>query len=901
MTMWSRVRSWLRAVMRRSRMEREMDAELCFHIEAFAEDLVRSGVPREKALRRARIEFGGVERAKEECREARGVSLFDGWKQDFLFAVRTLRKNPGFTAIAVLTLALGIAVNATMFSLVSAFLLRRPPGREPSRVVAISGISPAQSFQSDLNGVSAPNYLAWREANHVFAEIAAADEYRLVSLTAQAENTGGQLTATGRPEALGASAVSPNYFRVLGVSPQFGRTFAEGEDHAGHEHVAVLSHELWVRRFGSDVSLIGGTIRLNRENYTVIGVMPANFRLMGFVPQLWTPLVLGLADQTEAARRDRSLTLYARLKPGVTAEQARAEMVTLGHRAEEGFPSIEKGWGVGVRTLPDFLIENFGVRTGIKVMMTTVGFVLMIACANVAGLLLARAAGRRKELAIRISLGAGRLRIVRQLLTEGMVIALLGGGVGLLLSYWGINFVRANMSFNEAVSVVPIGLDGNVVSFALAISVACAVLCGLVPALNASRTDINTSLKDESRAVSASRSQSRLRTLMVTGEIALALFLLVGSGLLIRGLSEIHHQNMGFRPDHLLTAGVTLDSTRYKDATQQAAFVRNVLLRLQQVPTAEVVAVTSDLPATGPGKVTFLLKGQPELPANQRPNALDLVITPEFLRAAGIPLLRGRMFTERDNASGPRVVLINQEFVRRHLQEQEPLGKQIRLDVSGAAPEWSEIVGVVANTKSHSESTREEPQVYEAMFQRPVSSFSLMMRTSSDPNSPAAAMRDAVAQVDAELPLTSVMSMPAVIERQANGDALFERLMGTFALLALILATIGIYGLVAYSVGQRTHEFGIRMALGAGKSDVLSMVLWQGLRMTVIGAAVGILLALPLPKLFEAILYFGGLHILEPAIYILVPMAMAAVTMLATYIPARRAMRVDPLVALRYE
>jgi len=899
MRIWSQIQSWARAMMRRSRMEREMDAELRFHVEAFAEDLMRSGVTREEALRRARIEFGGVERAKEECREARGVSLFDGLKQDLLFAVRTLRKNPGFTAIAVLTLALGIAVNATMFSLVSAFLLRRPPGREPNRVVVISGINPAQSFQSDLNGVSAPNYLAWRGANHVFEETAAADEYRSVSLTAQGAETNGQLTSTGRPEALRASAVSPNYFRVLGVSPQSGRTFAEGEDQAGHEHVTILSHELWERRFGSDVSLIGGTIRLNRENYTVIGVMPANFRLMGFVPQLWTPLVLKAGDQTEAARKDRSLTLYARLKPGVTVEQARAEMVTLGHRAEEGFPAIEKGWGIGVRTLPDFLIQNFGVRTGIAVMMTTVGFVLMIACANVAGLLLARAAGRRKELAIRISLGAGRLRIVRQLLTEGMVIALLGGGVGLLLSYWGINFVRANMNFNDYVAAIPISLDWKVVFFALAISVASAVLCGLIPALNASRTDINTSLKDESRAVSASRSQSRLRTVMVTGEIALALFLLVGSGLLIRGLSAIHHQNMGFRPDHLLTASVTLDNAQYKDATQQAAFVRNVLLRLQQVPTAEVVAVTSDLPATGPGKVTFLMKGQAELPANQRPNSLDLVITPEFFRAAGIPLLRGRVFTERDNASGPRVVLVNQEFVHRHLQNQEPLGKQIRLDVSGANPEWSEIVGVVGNTKSYSESTREEPQVYEAMFQRPIPSFSLMLLASSDPNDLAGAMRNAVAQVDAELPLINMMSMPAVIERQANGDPLFLRLLGSFALLALILAAIGIYGLVAYSVGQRTHEIGIRMALGAGKSDVLGMVLRQGLKMTAIGAVLGVLLALPLPKLFEAIFY--DLHIQEPALYIIVPAAMAVVTMLATYIPAQRAIRVDPIVALRYE
>ena len=898
--MRSRVRSWLRSMLRRSRMESEMDAELRFHIEAFAEDLVRNGVPREEGLRRARIEFGGIERAKEECRDASGISLFDGLTQDFQYAARTLRKNPGFTAIAVLTLALGIAVNATMFSMVSAFLLRRPPGREPSRVVVISGINPAQSFQSDLNGVSAPNYLAWREANHVFEEIAAADEYRTVSL-AQGPDTRGQLTSTGSPEALRSAAVSLNYFRVLGVSPQFGRTFAEGEDRVGHEHVVILSHELWERRFGSDVSLIGSTIRLNRESYTVIGVMPANFRLLGFIAQLWTPLVLNSADQAEAARKDRSLDLYARLKPGVTLEQARAEMITLGRRAEESFPAIEKGWGVGVRTLPDYLIQNFGIRAGIAVMMTTVGFVLMIACGNVAGLLLARAAGRRKELAIRISLGAGRLRIVRQLLTEGMVIALLGGGVGLLSSYWGINFVRANMSFNEYVSAVPISLDWNVVFFVLAISVASAALCGLVPALNASRTDINTSLKDESRAATAGRSQSRLRTVMVTGEIALALFLLVGTGLLIRGLSVIHHQYMGFRPDHILTAGVTLDNTQYKDASQQAAFVRNVLLRLQQVPSAEAVAVTSDLPATGPGKVSFLIKGQPELPANQRPTALDLVITPEFFQAAGIPLLHGRVFTERDDAGAPRVVLVSQEFVHRHLQDQEPLGKQIRLDVSGATPEWSEIVGVVSNTRSHSESTRVEPQVYEAMFQRPISSFSLMIRAGSDPNNLAAAMRNAVAQVDAELPLTSVMSMTALLKRQANGDPLFERLMGSFALLALILAAIGIYGLVAYSVGQRTHEIGIRMALGAGKSDVLSMVLWQGLRMTAIGAAIGLLMALPLPKLLEAMFYFGGLHILDPAIYLIVPIAMAVVTMLATYIPARRAMRVDPMVALRYE
>jgi putative ABC transport system permease protein len=342
-----------------------------------------------------------------------------------------------------------------------------------------------------------------------------------------------------------------------------------------------------------------------------------------------------------------------------------------------------------------------------------------------------------------------------------------------------------------------------------------------------------------------------------------------------------------------------LDSAQYKNAAQQAVFVRDVLSRLQQISGAESVAATSDLPASGPSKVTFLIKGQPELPANQRLNALDLVITPEFFRAAGIPLLRGRELTERDNATAPRVVLVNQEFVQRHLNGQEPLGRQIRLDVSGASLEWGEIVGVVANTKTFSEAAREEPQVYEAMFQRPISSFSFMLRASSDPDSLAPALRDAVAKVDAELPLLRVMSMSTVIEGQAGGDPVFVRLLGSFALLALILAAIGIYGLIAYSVSQRTHEIGIRMALGAESSQVLRMVLWEGLRMTAIGAAIGLLMALPLPKAFEAMFY--DLHIHEPGLYFIVPMAMAFVAMLATYIPARRATRVDPLVALRYE
>jgi putative ABC transport system permease protein len=808
--------------------------------------------------------------------------------KDLRLAIRMLVKRPGFTLVAVLTLALGIAVNATIFSLVSVFLLHRPPGRDPSRVVVVSSTNAAQAFQGDVNPVSPPNYLAWRGANDVFVDMAAADEYRTVSLTSQ-----------GQPEALRSAAISPNCFSVLGVSPALGRTFTASEDQPGRDHVVILGHDLWERRFGSDPSVISSTIRLNRENYVVVGVMPADFRLLGFTPQLWTPLVLDASDQTEATRKKRSLYLFARLKPGVSAEQARAELVTLARRAEENFPETEKGWGAAVRTLPDFLVYNFNIRTGLAVMMTTVGFVLMIACANVAGLLLARAAERRKEMAIRVALGAGRLRIVRQLFTEGLLIAFLGGGVGLLLAYWGVNFTRANMNFNEEMSTVPLRLDSNVLLFAMGVSVVSALLCGLAPALKAARTDINTSLKDESRAASASHSHNRLRTVLVTGEIALAVFLLTGTGLLVRGLLKIEHQNLGFQPQQLLTAGVTLDEARYKDTAKQTAFVQDVLHRLEQIPSAEAVAVTSDLPATGPGRVSLRLKGQPELPADQRPSVLDFVVSTDYFRAARIPLLRGRTFTEMDNAAAPRVVLVNEYFVHRHLKDQEPLGKQVRIDVGGAGMEWSEIVGIVGNVKSYSETTRDDPEVYEPLLQRPVPSLSFMVRASSDPNGLASALRNAVAQADPELPVARLMSMPALLDRQNGGDRFFGRVLGGFAVLALILAAIGIYGLVAYSVSQRTHDIGIRMALGAGKSQVLGMVLGEGLKMTAVGEAVGLVLALPLPKLFDAIFY--DLHIHEPELYILVAAAILVVAMLATYIPARRATRVDPMVALHQE
>jgi putative ABC transport system permease protein len=799
-----------------------------------------------------------------------------------------LVKNPGFTAISVITLALGIGINAAMFSLVSAILLRRPPGRDPDRIAVVTGIDPASGFLPDTAQVSLPNYLAWRDVNHVFTDMAAADEYRTASLTAQRE-----------AESVLSAAVSANYFNVLGVTAEVGRTFSAGEDQSGQDHELILSHQLWERRFGSDRSLVGRTIRLNRENYTVVGVMPANFSLLGFRPELWTPLVITHEDQTAAARRNRSVYLFGRMKPGVKVEQARAEFATLAQRTAESFPDAEKGWGATVRTLPDFLIHGFGIRSGLAVIMTTVGFVLLIACANVSGLLLARAASRRKELAIRLSMGAGRLRIIRQLLTEGIVIALLGGGLGLALAQRGIEFTRAKLSFNDALNAVGLGLDSNVVLFCAAVSVGCALLCALAPALTASRTDITSSLKDEGRSASAGRSHTRLRTVLVTGEIALALFLLLGTGLLFVSIFRLEHQYLGFRSERLLTAGITLDDARYKDADHRDAFVRELLPKLQQIPGAEVVAVTSDLPATGGGSVTVKIQGQPDLPASQVLTANDAVVSTDYFRTAGVLVVQGRSFSEQDNSKAPRVVMVNQKFVDRFLHGENAIGKQIRLEASGAPSGWSEIIGVVNNVKRYSETAEEDPGVFEAFPQRPAQSFSLMVRASGDPDGLASALRNSVSQLDPELPLAHVMSMSAVINLQKGGDEFFSSALTSFAVLALVLAAIGIYGLLAYTVSQRTYEIGIRMAMGARSEDVLRMIVREGMKMTLIGGAIGFAMSLPLPKVLNAIL--DDAHISEPALYFVVPAVIFAVAMFAAYVPARRAARVDPMKALRQE
>lgn len=530
----------MRALFHRAERNAQIEEELGSFFEASVDDKMRRGMSREEAQRAARVETGSPELVRHKVWSAGWESVFESLIRDVQIALRKLRRSPGFTATAVLTLALGIGANATMFSLVSAFLMPRLMVQAPQRIVVISSVNPNQSYHPDVYAVSAPNYFAWRAETRVFAE-----------MTADDDDQTGSLAGTEQPEAIHYSTVSPNYFSVFGASPMLGRTFMSGEDRPGRNHVLVLSYGLWKSRYGANPNVVGQTVRLNREKFTVVGVMGADFRLLGYTPQLWTPLTLSAADIAPAARRERNLFLFARLAPGVSLQQARAEMDVLAGRAQQDFPDTEKRWGASVRTLADYLVYEFDIRNSLDVIMAMVGFVMLIACANVAGLMLTRGVGRQKEMAIRVSLGASRLRVARQLLTEGLVIGLAGGTAGLLLTILGIRLLRSALTFNAAISSVPVSLDSRVLLFALCISLTAAVLSSVAPALKFSRTHIDTDLKSESRTSSPGRAHTRLRAVLVGGEIAMALFLLTGSSLIVWGLYRLDHQRLGFRQDHL--------------------------------------------------------------------------------------------------------------------------------------------------------------------------------------------------------------------------------------------------------------------------------------------------------------------------------------------------------------
>jgi predicted permease len=888
----NRMRGWLLRLgeyFGRTRRERELSAEMESHLQLHIEDNLRAGMSLEEARRQALIKLGGVEQTKELVRERRGLPLLEVLLQDLRFGVQMLTKNLGFTAVATLTLALGIAANATIFSFVSAVMLKRPPVGDPDRLAVISSINPVSSWGINLNPFSAPIYFAWKKQNRMFTDMAAADPY-----------SGASLTGDGNPERVSVMRATANYFSVLGVSAQIGRTFTDGEDHSGREHVVVLSHEFWEHRFAADPNVVGKTIRLNGLSYEVIGVMPAQFILQSFLVQTWTPLVLDEAQQSAAARQNRNLFLFARLKPGATIPEANAEFQRLARVAEQNFPDTEKGWGATVLTLQDYMVKEFNAGPALILLMSAVGFVLLIACANIAGLLLARATGRDKEIAVRVAMGAGRLRMLRQLLTEALLLAALGGAAGLALTFWGARLLKSALGFNEEVRILDLSVDARVLTFTAAISLLAAVIFGLAPALKAGTSDVYGILKNAAGKASAASRQNRLRSILVIAEVALAVVLLTGTGLMIKSTVDQQRKGLGFEQDHLLTAFVSLADTRYPDAAKQSAFYRQLLAKLENLPGAESAALASTLPAGGADQLSFRLKGQENLPPGDRSKARYFVVSPEFFRTAKIRLLAGKIFSESDGPDSHTVAIVSEVFVRRFFPKGDALGQQVLIDTGGeSGARWREVIGIVANVKGWPDQSTDDAEIYESFLQRPVGEMGLMVRTRGTPDSFAPTLREAVWTIDKDQPIASVMSLEDRIGNQLAGDHLFIEMLGIFAALALALSGVGLYGLVTYTVGLRTQEIGIRMALGANKKSILVQVVGQGMKLAVTGAAIGMVAALPLPRLIEGLLI--DFRVSGGWVYLLIPAMICGVALLASYVPARRAARVDPMVALRYE
>jgi putative ABC transport system permease protein len=822
--------------------------------------------------------------------------------QDLRFGARMLLKQPGFTLIAVLTLALGIGANTAIFSVVNAVLLRALPYEESEHLVFLSERAPR------MDGVSIawPNYLDWRDRNYVFEQIGVynRDSYNL--------------TESGEPERLLAGQVTAELFAALRVNAALGRVFTNDEDKPGAAPVVVLSHGVWQRRFGGDPGVVNKTIKLNDQSYTVIGVTPPGFQFPARV-ELWVSV--GRLTGTDAYQgRGNHMGLYgvARLKPDVTVEQARAELTNIAAALEKQFPATNQGQQVSVSTLKDSIVEDAG--TALWILLGAVGFVLLIACANVANLLLARASTRRREMAVRLALGAGRWRIVRQLLTESALLALLGGGLGVALAAWGIDVILA-ISPGGIPRASEIGLDGSVLAFTAAVSLVTGIAFGLLPALQAGSVSLQETLKESGRGLAAGRHWAR--SVLVVGQIALTLALLVGAGLLLRSFHRLQQVNPGFAYERLLTFRVALPERKYPAFEQRVNFYRQLVENLQSLPGVESAAVSSGLPLGNTGwQSSVTIVGRPVPPPNERILVDNLLAGPSYFRTMGIPLLRGRWFDERDNrdhlrngslnevaglVAGVKAIIVDEEFARRHFPGEDPVGQRIRLfgDPSDPHTPAPTIVGVVGRVKVdglRAESNR--PQCYVPFYQMPFAGMSVVVKSSTDGGDPTqlpdhlvAAVRRQVTQLDAAQPIYSVRTMGKIRSDSLASERLNLTLLGLFAALALTLAVVGLYGVMSYVVAERTHELGVRLALGAQVRDVYALILRQGMRLALLGVALGLGGALALTRLLKQLLF--GVNATDPLTFGGVALLLVGVALLACWIPARRATKVDPMIALR--
>jgi putative ABC transport system permease protein len=798
--------------------------------------------------------------------------------QDVRYGARMLRKQPTFTAVAVITLALGIGANSAIFSIVNSVLLRPLQLKEPDQLVRLYETLP----QGGTGSVSFPNLKDWREQSEAFTGIAA---YQLGDFN---------LRGPDHPERVNGATVSPDFFDVLEAPPALGRTFREGEDLPGNNRVVVLSNQLWKRNFGGDPAVVDKDIALGGENYTVIGVMPPDFRFPSASTALWVPIVI--TQNQQSSRGNHFLNTIARLKPGVTVEQAQRQMGVIGARLEQQYPDSQAKRNILVSSLPEETVAR--VRPALKILLGAVGFVLLIACTNVANLLLARATARRKEIAIRTALGAGRGRLVRQFLTESVMLSVLGGALGLLMSKWGVDgLVALSAGFLPRASEVTI--DGRVVGFTLLLSFVTGIAFGLAPALQVSRTDVQGMLKEGGNAGSSGQ-RNWLRSFLVVAEVSLSLVLLIGAGLLIKSFFQLQRTESGLRPDNVLTMRVSLPAARYNTPQTAAGFYRQVLERTSALPGVESAAVVNMLPLQLSGfNGSVSVEGQPPPPPGQYVLVEFRSASADYFRALGIPLVAGRFFSEQDAENSAPVVIINQEFANKLFPNEDPIGKRIRAQSN----DWQTVVGVVGNVKQWRLTRPPSPEVFipytQAAYAGLIQSMSLVVRGKSDPAPLAEALRQQVLAVDPNQPVYDVKTMEKIVADSMSDSRMNTMLLSIFAALAMVLAMIGIYSVMSYTVTQNTREIGIRMALGAQAGDVLKLVVGQGLALTFIGVAVGVAAAFGLTRLMSSLLY--GVTATDPLTFVIVSAVLVSVAVASCYIPARRALRVDPIIALRYE
>jgi putative ABC transport system permease protein len=881
---WARIRGLLG----KTRSESDLAAELRAHLEMAEEEHLARGKSHQEAKHAARRDFGGVEQFKELYRERRGLPMLETFLQDLRFGARMLRKNPGFTAVAILTLALGIGANTAIFSVVNSLLLTPPRFNQPDRLVMVWETKPSTSWHQ--GPVSPANYFQWLEHNTVFEQMAVMYDDHLT------------ISSDSDPEQVAYQGVTPNMLAMLGTDPIIGRTFTAQDGVPGNDDVVILSHGLWQRRFGGDPSVVGKKIQLNGQSNTVVGVMPRGFQLFikrgsftGEQPELWAPIAFTAKSRVP---RGRYLTSVARLNPGVSVAQAQAQMDAIANSLQTQWPDFDNGWGVEVVPLKDQLVG--GIRAPLFVLLGAVAFVLLMGCTNVANLLLGCAAGRQREIAVRAALGAGRARVIRQLLTESLLLSLLGGATGLLLAIWGTQALIA-LGPRNMLPVTPVNLEWRVMTFTVVVSIATGILFGLGPSLLAFSSNWIESLKEGSRGVRGGRRGNRLRAGLVIAEIGLAVVLLVGAGLCVRSFFLLTSVDAGFNPHNLLTMKISLPNASYSEDGKKIAFFQQLRERIAALPGVVAASADTWLPFTTAGAATgFQIEGQSKLSDADQPVTDVRVIEPDYFHTMGIPLLAGRDFNDREAVTPSHVVIVNQSLAARYFPGESPIGKRITVGMGGLPEKYpSQIVGVVGDVKHEGLNTTPGAMVYWPHPELPLPFTTFVVRTIANPLAMVDAIRQQIRQLDPALPVSDIVTMEARMSDSIAQTRFSTLLLGIFAVVAIVLASVGIYGVTSYAVTSRRHEIGIRMAIGAQPGEVERMFIRQGMKFTLAGLCVGLLASYGLTRLMQGLLFGVTPH--DPLTFVSMTGLLTIVALIACYVPARRATRMDPLIALRYE